>query len=133
MKTKSLVILGSLFVAGVVIAGILYVVFPVAMTTYGGMGLNYLKSLNAPAGTLSAETNPAYKAPVAVASGIASDRPRLAGRGRWRLAELQQDALVAAVLAARPDQHQECRQPEGLVHVRPPHGHGLRIRFDHGE
>ena len=31
--------------AGVVIAGVLYVTFPVQMTTYGGMGLNYLKSL----------------------------------------------------------------------------------------
>ena len=51
--------------AGAAIAGVLYVTFPVAMTTYGGMGLNFLKSLSAPAGTLTIETNPAYKAPVA--------------------------------------------------------------------
>ena len=36
------VILGVLFVAGVAIAGVLYVTFPVQMTTYGGMGLNFL-------------------------------------------------------------------------------------------
>ncbi len=64
-----------LVVAGVVIAGILYVTFPVPMTTYGGMGLNYFKSLNAPAGTLITETNPAYQAPAAVASGSPPDRP----------------------------------------------------------
>lgn len=64
---KILNILGSLFVAGVAIAGVLYVTFPVQMTTYGGMGLNFLKSLSAPVGTLTVETNPAYKAPVAAA------------------------------------------------------------------
>ena len=66
MNKKLIIVLGSLFVAGVVIAGILYVTFPVQMTTYGGMGLNYLKSMNAPAGAVSTETNPAYKVPVAV-------------------------------------------------------------------
>ena len=62
---KLLVILGVLFVVGVAIGGVLYVAFPVPMTTYGGMGLNFLKSLSTPAGTLTIETNPAYKAPVA--------------------------------------------------------------------
>jgi len=68
MKKRLLGILGSLFVAGVVVAGVLYVTFPVAMTTYGGMGLNYLRTLSTPAGTVSVETNPAYKAPAPVAS-----------------------------------------------------------------
>ncbi len=68
MKMKPSVIVGSLFVAGVVIAGVLYITFPVAMTTYGGMGLNYFKSMNAPAGTVSLETNPAYKPPAAAGS-----------------------------------------------------------------
>src|SRR5436190_9431686 len=67
MKKRLFVILGLLFVAGVAIAGVLYVTFPVPMTTYGGMGLNFLKSLSTPAGTVSTETNPAYKAPVAAA------------------------------------------------------------------
>ncbi len=69
MKRKRLlIILGALFVAGLVIAGILYVAFPIAMTTYGGMGLNYLKTLSTPAGTVSTEANPAYKAPEAAAA-----------------------------------------------------------------
>src|SRR5947209_1715141 len=66
---KLLAILGSLFVVGVAIAGVLYVTFPVQMTTYGGMALNFLKTLSTPAGTVNTETNPAYKAPAAVASG----------------------------------------------------------------
>src|SRR4029450_5910179 len=48
--------------------GALYVAFPVPMTTYGGMALNFIKSLGAPPGTLSTETNPAYKAPAAAVS-----------------------------------------------------------------
>ena len=69
MKSKRLVIvLGALFVAGIAIAGILYVAFPIAMTTYGGMGLNYLKTLSTPSGTVSTEANPAYKAPDAAAA-----------------------------------------------------------------
>src|SRR5207248_10383055 len=67
MKKKLIVILGLLFVAGVAIAGVLYVTFPVQMTTYGGMGLNVLKSLGAPAGTVTTETNAAYKAPAVTA------------------------------------------------------------------
>ena len=35
---------------------------PVAMMTDGAIVLNYLKSMGAPAGTLSIETNPEYKA-----------------------------------------------------------------------
>ena len=66
MKRKPLVILGALVVAGLIVAGVLYVTFPIQMTTYGGMGLNYLKTLSTPAGTVITETNPAYKPPVAV-------------------------------------------------------------------
>jgi alcohol dehydrogenase (cytochrome c) len=67
-KRKLLIILGALFVAGVAIAGILYVAFPIAMTTYGGMALNYLKTISTPAGMVSTEANPAYKAPQAAAA-----------------------------------------------------------------
>src|SRR4249919_3719932 len=65
MKKKLLIIAGAVVVAGVAIAGVLYVTFPVPMTTYGGMGLNFLRTLSTPAGTLTTETNPAYKAAAA--------------------------------------------------------------------
>ena len=70
MRKRLLIILGALFVAGIAIAGILYVAFPVAMTTYGGMSLNYLKTLSTPAGTVSTEANPAYVAPAAAVSSV---------------------------------------------------------------
>ena len=77
-----------LFVVGVAIAGVLYVTFPVPMTTYGGMGLNFVKSLASPAGTLTVETNPAYKAPVAAVPFTTAGRCGMAQcRGR-RLAKL---------------------------------------------
>jgi len=66
-KGKFFKIVGVLFVAGVVVAGVLYLMFPVWMTTYGGMGFNTVKSLPLPPGTLNIETNPAYQAPVAAA------------------------------------------------------------------
>jgi alcohol dehydrogenase (cytochrome c) len=70
MKKKVWIIIGALFVAGVALAGILYLAFPIAMTTYGGMGLNYLKTLSTPAGTVSTEANPAYVAPAAAVSSV---------------------------------------------------------------
>jgi alcohol dehydrogenase (cytochrome c) len=59
---KRLTILGALVVAGVAVAGALFAAFPVQMTTYGGIGRNYLLTLSMPAGTVSTETNPAYQA-----------------------------------------------------------------------
>jgi hypothetical protein len=53
MRRRLLIIAGALVVIGVAAAGILYRTFPVAMTTYGGMALNYLKTLSTPAGTVS--------------------------------------------------------------------------------
>jgi alcohol dehydrogenase (cytochrome c) len=68
-EKKPFIIVGALVVAGLVVAGVLFRTFPVQMTTYGGIGHNYLKTLSTPAGTVMAETNPAYKTPVPVAGG----------------------------------------------------------------
>jgi alcohol dehydrogenase (cytochrome c) len=61
VKKKIWTIIGALFAAGVALAGILYRAFPIAMTTYGGLGFNYIRTLSMPAGTVSTEANPAYK------------------------------------------------------------------------
>jgi alcohol dehydrogenase (cytochrome c) len=74
---KRLIILGALVVAGVAVAGVMFAAFPVQMTTYGGIGRNYLLTLSMPAGTVSTETNPAYQAAVPATSWLAS------GDARW--------------------------------------------------
>ncbi len=70
---KRLIILGALVVAGVAVAGVLFAAFPVEMTTYGGIGRNYLLTLSMPAGTVSTETNPAYQAAAPAGSSLAPD------------------------------------------------------------
>jgi hypothetical protein len=86
MKKKLLIIVGAPFVAGVASAGIPYVSFPVAITTDGGMGLNYLKTLSTLVGTVSTEANSAYKASEApqVRLGRATRRGRTRRRGIGR-------------------------------------------------
>jgi alcohol dehydrogenase (cytochrome c) len=74
---------GALVAAGVVIGGLLYVAFPVAMTTYGGMSLNYLKTLSTPAGTVSTEANPAYQGPAGAAPSPLADAWPNTAVGDW--------------------------------------------------
>ena len=64
MKNKLLIIAGTVIRDRCDRGGALYYAFPVQMTTYGAMGLNFLSPVYT-AGTLAIETNPAYKAPVA--------------------------------------------------------------------
>jgi alcohol dehydrogenase (cytochrome c) len=68
---RLLLFVGALVVLGGVIGGILYLLFPVQMSTIGGLTRNYILSLGAPAGTAATESNPAYKAPAAMASAAA--------------------------------------------------------------
>jgi alcohol dehydrogenase (cytochrome c) len=77
---RLLLIVGALVVLGGAIGGILYLVFPVQMSTMGGLMRNYVLSLSAPVGTTTTETNPAYKEPSAssasaTASSAAGDWP----------------------------------------------------------
>ena len=84
IERRLLVIVGALFLAGVILAGILYVTFPVQVTTYGGTARNYLLTLSTPTGTVSTEANPAYQTPVAAApSPPAADAWPNAAVGDW--------------------------------------------------
>src|SRR5215468_11662623 len=65
---RLLIIIGVLAVIGAIVGGGLYLAFPVQMSTIGGLTRNYVLSIGAPAGTAATESNPAYKAPEAVAS-----------------------------------------------------------------
>ena len=66
MKKKLLIIASALVVAGGVIGGLLYLTFPVQVSTIGGLSRNFLITLNAPAGTTNTESNAEYQAPTAV-------------------------------------------------------------------
>jgi alcohol dehydrogenase (cytochrome c) len=73
MKHKLLIIAGAVVVVGAAMAGALYLAFPVQVSTIGGLSRNYLISLSAPPGTITTESNAAYKA--AVASSPPAEAP----------------------------------------------------------
>ena len=130
---RLLVILGLLFVAGVAIAGVLYVTFPGADDDLWRHGAQ-LSQVAGRAGRHADHRNESRLQGARSRGALTAARRRgMAECGGWRLAKLQQDADLAALLAARPDQREECREPEGPVHLRPRHVHCLRIRSDHGE
>ncbi len=61
MRYKLLIIAGVLIVIGAAAAGALYYAYPVQMSTYAGMTRNYFISWSAPPGTITMESNAAYK------------------------------------------------------------------------
>jgi alcohol dehydrogenase (cytochrome c) len=61
VKHKLFIIVGALVVTGVAVAGALYLVYPVQVSTLGGMTRNYFISWSAPPGTTTTELNAAYK------------------------------------------------------------------------
>ncbi len=72
-RKRILVIIGAIAAVGVVIAAVLYVVYPVQMTTVGGLARNYLLTLSTTPGTVNTEVNPAYKADGAVAPSLPAE------------------------------------------------------------
>jgi len=65
---KVLITLGVLALIGAVTGVGLLLAYPAPTAFFGGMAMNFLKTLGAPAGTLSQESNPAYKAPETAAT-----------------------------------------------------------------
>jgi alcohol dehydrogenase (cytochrome c) len=75
MKKNLFIIAGALAVIGAAVGGGLYYLYPVQVSTLGGMTRNYLISWSAPAGTATTELNTAYKAPEAMASSPPAAAP----------------------------------------------------------
>jgi glucose dehydrogenase len=75
MRYKLLIIVGALVVIGAAAAGALYSAYPVQMATYAGMTRNYFISLAAPAGTITTESNAAYKGATAAAPSPPREAP----------------------------------------------------------
>jgi hypothetical protein len=62
MKQKLFMIAGALIVIGAVTGGALYYAYPVQVSTLGGLSRNFILTLFAPPGTITTESNAAYKA-----------------------------------------------------------------------
>src|SRR6266851_72326 len=75
MKKKLLLIAAALGVTAAAVAGALYLAYPVQISTLGGMTRNYLISWSAPLGTITTESNAAYKGAGAVASSPPAEAP----------------------------------------------------------
>jgi alcohol dehydrogenase (cytochrome c) len=82
MKYKLLIIVGALGVAAAAAAGALYLAYPVQISTLGGMTRNYLISWSLPPGTITTESNAAYKAAVASSPPTEAPSPNTAA-GDW--------------------------------------------------
>ena len=81
---KILITLGVLALIGIVTGVGLLLAFPAVTTFAGGMGVNFLKTLGAPAGAISVELNPAYQAPETGAPSAAGDStPGSAAGADW--------------------------------------------------
>jgi alcohol dehydrogenase (cytochrome c) len=63
-------IVGGLVLMGIVAGGGLYLAFPVQMGTVAGLCRNYLLSMNAPAGAVIIEQNPAYRGAPSAAGAL---------------------------------------------------------------
>ena len=105
----------ALFAAGALAGHLLYRAYPVQVQLFVALTRNTIRSWGAPPGETRTELNPAYQP--AAARAEAYGRGGL-GRRRRRLAELQQDARLGPLRAARRDQRQDRRQAQGLMHLR---------------
>jgi alcohol dehydrogenase (cytochrome c) len=84
VKHKLFIIIGGLAVTGAVTAGAAYLVYPVQVSTLGGMSRNYLISWSAPQGTITTELNAAYKGVGASALATSLETPlRNVTAGDW--------------------------------------------------
>ncbi len=78
---KVLITLGVLALIGAVTGIGLLLAYPAPTVFAGGMAMNFLKTLGAPAGTVTQELNPAYKAPeTAASSAVRRSDPGREGR-----------------------------------------------------
>jgi PQQ-dependent dehydrogenase (methanol/ethanol family) len=68
VKRKLFIIVAALAVIGAATAGALYYAFPVQVSTLAGLTRNFIISLTAPAGTVTTESNAAYKGAETVAT-----------------------------------------------------------------
>src|SRR5215469_8800537 len=84
MRRKVFVTVGALAVAGVAIAVVLFVIYPVQFLIFGALMRNYFLTWSTPQGMTTLEVNAAYKAPQTLAPSTAAESamPGVTG-GDW--------------------------------------------------
>jgi alcohol dehydrogenase (cytochrome c) len=80
---RFLLVVVALVVLGGVVGGILYLLFPVQISTIGGLTRNYILSLGDLPGSTTTETNPAYKEPAPSVSTAAPSASASTNAGDW--------------------------------------------------
>ena len=83
MNRKFLLAAGVIFVAGVAVVGGLFATYPVQFITMGGIARNWVLTLSMPAGTVSTQVNPAYKAATSPSAPSADAAWPNANPGDW--------------------------------------------------
>ena len=83
MKYKLLIIAVALGVTGAAVGGVLYLAYPVQVTTLAAMVHNYLLSWSAPPGTTTTELNAAYKAGTAASLPATGASSPITTAGDW--------------------------------------------------
>ena len=116
MWRKLIIIAVVLGVIGAAAGGALYYVYPVQVSVFVGLTRSYFLTWFAPQGTTTTELNAAYKDAGAVAPALPPAASSPSGTAEdW---PSYNRAHVGTLLAAQSDQYEQCRQAEGLVHVR---------------
>ena len=127
-----IIIVVVLGVIGAAMGGALDHLYPVQVSTIAGLTRNYFISWSAPPGTTTTELNPDYKSAAAAAPSPSATAPSPnATAGDWP--SYNRTLTSERYSGAQPDQYEECRQAEGLVHIRCRPVRRIRVRSDHGE
>ena len=75
MRSWLIAAAAAIVVIGLIVAGLIFFVFWNQFVPIAAMGINYARYMNAPAGTIATEANPAWKAAQAQAPAPASTAP----------------------------------------------------------
>ena len=120
----------ALVAAGAAGGAALFRANPVQMSLIVAMTRNYLRSWSAPRGAITTELNPAYRRSAAAAPALLPAAAE-AGDGDWP--SYNRTLTSERYCAAGRNQHRDCRQAEGVVHLRHWAVLELRVRPDHGQ
>ena len=96
MRSWLLAAVAAIIVIGLIAAGLIFFVFWDQFVPIAAMGINYVRYMNAPAGTIATEADPAWKEAAATAGAISAK-----GQPCWQTVGIA-DGLSAGAAADPP-------------------------------